>query len=441
MKSVKNLTTALALIISFAFGFSGCTKGKKKPVAVQPTATKPNSPTGGVNDPKSRHKPIVVMVSIDGFRYDYMEEFRPPHLNALAAQGVKAASLKPSFPSLTFPNHVTLVTGRSPGRHGIVSNSFFDEKRKAKYSIGDGATVTDGSWYLADTLWTIAEKNGMVSAVYFWVGSEAKIGGVDPTYFIPYDGKVPNSERVNQVIEWLSMDADKRPHFISLYFSAVDSAAHKYGSRSREAEKAVLEIDFELGRLASHIDKSGLDINLIVVSDHGMTDLDTNRVIDAGAFTDLSGFTYGDRGPVLMLYSEDEAKIAKAYEDLKAKEKNFTVYKRADVPKQYKFDHPDRVGDLVMVAEPPYYIFPKIKKDEPLRLSAATHGWDPMHREMHALFIAKGPQFKKGLTAPTFENVHIFPTVLKILGLETKEPHEGSLDVLAPYLAEASVAR
>ncbi len=386
--------------------------------------------SGGTNSAEHLQKPTVLMISIDGFRFDYIEKFGAPHLAEIAASGVRAESMKPSFPSLTFPNHITLMTGRYPGNHGIVGNSFYDKVRKEKYSIGIGKTVRDGTWYLADALWTIAERAGMVTGIYFWVGSESKIGGVDPTYFMPYSDDTPNEDRVAKVEEWLSLPDESRPHLVGLYFSDVDSAGHKFGTDSEQTKEAVLTIDNFVGRLDRFITDRNLNVNMIVVSDHGMQNLDTNKVVELGRITDLSKFTWGDKGAVVNLYSDDDALVAKAYEDLKASEAHYRVYRRGELPVEFKYDHASRVGDIVLVAEMPYYLLDQITPEKPLKLNKATHGWDPSNQSMHALFIAKGPQFKSGLVIPTFDNVNVFPLVLDILDLSATAPHDGNAEVL-----------
>jgi predicted AlkP superfamily pyrophosphatase or phosphodiesterase len=390
--------------------------------------------SGGINSAEHINKPSVLMISIDGFRFDYIEKFGAENLAQIAAQGVRAESMKPSFPSLTFPNHITLVTGRYPGNHGIVSNTFYDEDRHEKYSIGDGKTVRDSSWYLSDALWTIAERAGMVSGIYFWVGSESKIGGVDPTYFMPYSDDAPNADRVAKIKEWLMMPEERRPHLLGLYFSDVDSAGHKFGTDAEETKAAVLSIDGYVGELDRFITEHNLNVNIIVVSDHGMQNLDTKKVVELGLMADLSQFTWGDKGAVVNLYSDDEANVQRAFMDLKLNEEHYKVYRRHELPENYRYAHPTRVGDLVVVAEMPYYLLDKVTPEKPLKLNRATHGWDPINQNMHALFIAKGPQIKSGLTISTFENVNVFPLVLDILGLEAKAPHDGDAEVLKPIL-------
>ncbi len=405
----------------------------------------PLAGSGGINALEHRKKPVVVMISIDGFRADYLTQFKPPHLRAIASTGIRSVGMESSFPSSTFPNHITLVSGRFPGHHGIVGNSFYDERRSETYSMRNAENVADGSWYLTDTTWTVAERHGMVSAAYFWVGSEAKIAGLSPTYSLPYDMSIPNDVRVSKVLEWLSMSEEKRPHLIHLYFSDVDSMGHKFGTDSAEVRKAVLDIDHQIGRLFGAAARSDLPVNFVIVSDHGMQNLDEERVIDVGTITDLADLNPQERGAYMMLYSNDETKIEAAFSDLKKSEKNFKVYRRSEVPKKFAFNHPDRVGDLVVIADIPYYLIDRVTPDRNPLSNMAAHGWDPSHKAMHALFIAQGPQIASGQVVPVFQNIHVYPFVMSILGLPTgaeqgAPPIDGLLSVLKPYRADRRLA-
>ncbi|MCB0414074.1 MAG: alkaline phosphatase family protein, partial [Bdellovibrionales bacterium] len=245
--------------------------------------------------------PYVLMISIDGYRYDYTERFHPPHLSRLAQEGVRAKSLQSVFPSKTFPNHYSLVTGLYAGGHGIVENRFYDTAFGATYALGDPIT-NESRWYGGDPLWNVVQAYGIKSACYFWVGSDVEINGQRPTYYKPYDGSVENRERIKQILNWLSLPEKDRPHFLTLYFSAVDSQGHQHGPKDPVKEpphplkESVLEIDKVLGELFDGLQKTGLDINVIVVSDHGMKDIDEYKYLgDKGI--DYSDFKVVGSGP------------------------------------------------------------------------------------------------------------------------------------------------
>ena len=202
---------------------------------------------GGINRPEQRDKPHLVLVSLDGFKAEYLDRMPLPNLRRVMARGTRATAMIPVFPSLTFPNHYSLVTGLHPGRHGIVANRFYDPRRKASYVYTDTKIVSDGSWYGGEPIWVTAEKQGMVSACFFWPGSEAPIQGVHATFWNTYNGKIPNSERVSTVLKWLQMPAERRPHVITLYFSELDTATHEGPTEAPAVLQAAKSLDWPAG--------------------------------------------------------------------------------------------------------------------------------------------------------------------------------------------------
>ena len=198
------------------------------------------------NAPEINSRPYVLLISIDGYRYDYTQTISPPTLSRFIEKGVHAEGLIPIFPSITFPNHYTIVTGLRAEKHGIVSNSFWDPITEKTYHIRDRQQVENGSWYQGEPLWVAATKQNMVSASYFWVGSEANIQDIHPSYWVPYDHQKPNRERVKQVLQWFQMPEEKRPHLVTLYFSDVDGAGHAFGPESKALKESILHIDKEL---------------------------------------------------------------------------------------------------------------------------------------------------------------------------------------------------
>ncbi|MES3038911.1 MAG: ectonucleotide pyrophosphatase/phosphodiesterase [Bdellovibrionota bacterium] len=375
---------------------------------------------------------IVLMISIDGFRNDYLQKFSPPNLTKLAKKGVVAKGLIPAFPTLTFPNHVTLVTGRAPGNHGIVSNFFFDNQRKQAYQMNDGLAVNDGTWYRGEPVWAVAEKSGLKAATFFWVGSEADIGGIRPTYVKHYEDALPNAQRAKEVIDWLHLPDDQRPGLVTLYFSTVDSAGHKFGPDSEEVRAAVLEVDANIGLIADDAEKNGIPVQFVIVSDHGM--LAVKDMINLTAIADLSKFDGFERGALTTLHAKTPDAIPEAYAKLKAAERNYKVYRPQDLPPRWKFTDTARSGDLIVVADPGYYLYQQGFTTEVPKVSKATHGWDPSTPEMQGLFIVQGSKFKSGLVIPAFDNVNVYPLVLEVLKLKATLPHDGDLKVLQGVL-------
>jgi predicted AlkP superfamily pyrophosphatase or phosphodiesterase len=380
-------------------------------------------------------KHYVVLVSIDGFRYDYAKLYGATHLDAVAREGATAPDgMLPAYPSVTFPNHYTLVTGLYPEHHGIVAMSFYDPQRKERYVFNDPKTVTDGSWYRGVPLWSLAEKQGMRAACFFWPGSEAEIAGARPSYYLKYDEKVPDEERVDQVVDWLKLPAAKRPHFVTLYFSEVDHAGHEYGPDAPETRAAVRHVDSMIGTLRAHLAKLHLPIDLVVVSDHGMA-TEQGGWIDLDQYVDFTGVeTAGS-----LMYPDSEQEAAKLYAKLRIVSNKFKVYRRDRMPAELDYTGEPRIGDPVVVPTGPYSIrvhgpADSVRDHPP---NKGVHGYDPGSvPEMRAIFYAEGPDIRKGTRLKSFENVNVYPFLAEILGLNAPAI-DGSAAVLEPALVGA----
>jgi predicted AlkP superfamily pyrophosphatase or phosphodiesterase len=380
-------------------------------------------------------KHYVVLVSIDGFRYDYAKLYGASHLDAIAREGATAPDgMLPAYPSVTFPNHYTLVTGLYPEHHGIVAMSFYDPQRKERYAFNDPKTVTDGSWYRGVPLWSLAEKQGMRAACFFWPGSEAEIAGARPSYYLKYDDKVPDEERVDQVVDWLKLPEAKRPHFITLYFAEVDHAGHEYGPDATETRAAVRHVDSVIGTLRAHLAKLHLPIDLVVVSDHGMA-TEQGAWIDLDQYVDFTGVETAGA----LMYPDSEQEAAKLYAKLRIVSNKFKVYRRDRMPAELDYTGEPRIGDPVVVATGPYSIRvhgpADSARDHPP--NKGVHGYDPaIVPEMRAIFYAEGPDIRKGARLKPFENVNVYPFLAEILGLNAPAI-DGSAAVLDPALAGA----
>ncbi|MGH9712027.1 MAG: ectonucleotide pyrophosphatase/phosphodiesterase [Candidatus Acidiferrales bacterium] len=368
------------------------------------------------NSTAQQAKPYVVLVSLDGFRYDYLTKYSAPNIKAIAARGASAPDgMIPSYTSTTFPNHLALITGLYPEHHGIVANNFYDPARQQRYTYADHSTVIDGTWYSGVPLWSLAEKNRMRAACYFWPGSEAEIAGKHPSYYLTFDPTVPNDQRIDQVLVWLRLPPEQRPHFITLYIADVDGAGHEFGPDSKETGDIVKTVDAEVGKLVAGLDALHLPVDLFVLADHGM-ETTSDGWVTLDQFADLSQFK--SAGP--LMYAPSEADAEKAYQSLKGASDKFKVYRRADVPPELHYDSNTRVGDPVVVATGPYYI--RARGPAPGELdkppSVGTHGYDPrLLPSMRALFVATGPDIRAGATVQSFENVNVYPFIARILGL------------------------
>jgi alkaline phosphatase D len=383
----------------------------------------------GPNAPEQQAKPYVVMVSLDGFRYDYATRYGAKQLLELGAEGAIAGQgMIPAYPSLTFPNHYTLVTGLYPEHHGIVANKFYDPARKEIFSNSDPHAERDGSWYGGTPLWVLAEKQGMRSGCFFWPGSEAEIDGGRPTYYLHFDDHFPDEKRIDQVVAWLRLPPAQRPHLITLYDSTVDHAGHQYGPDSPQTAAAVQHVDQLMGVLQAQLTRLQLPIDLIIVSDHGM-EQEQGAWIDLAKYADLQNFTTVG----WLLYPNSEVAAEKAYQELKIKSDAFTVYRRKRVPAALHYDSNPREGDPVIVANGPYAIRAHVDaEDRPPE--PGVHGYDPRTmKSMRALFIAVGPDIRPGSRLEPFENVNVYPLVAQILGLSPPKV-DGSLNVLSKIL-------
>ncbi|MFC3809258.1 alkaline phosphatase family protein [Lacihabitans lacunae] len=382
------------------------------------------------NSKEGLKKPYVIIVSIDGFRYDYAEKFGAENILDIAKEGSSASRLIPSFPSKTFPNHYTLVTGLYPQNHGIVSNSFYDKTINDTYSIGKRESVENGSWYGGTPIWNLAQQQGLVAASYFWVGSEANINGLHPRYYYPYLKVSPIEYRVQRVKQWLELPEKIRPHMITMYYSDVDDKGHAFGPESEENKEAVLKIDKQIGELRAAIKASGLPITLIVTADHGMVEVNQN--INVHDYITLEkGQFYS--GPVAMIYTKNELEKETFFQAL-SKQNRFKVYKKEAVPNYLNYNHGDRIGDLVLVADAPDEIIYTEKEMYPKK-PGGTHGYDPFEeRKMSTIFYIEGPRIKKGFKLAATENIHVYPLIAEILGLKITEPIDGKLEAMSEVL-------
>ncbi len=375
------------------------------------------------------------MVSLDGFGADYVKRFGAPHLEAIGAQGAMAREgMIPSYPSLTFPNHYTLVTGLYPEHHGIVGNKFYDPARGATYSYTDDATNHDGSWYGGVPLWSLVERQQMRAASLFWPGSEAKIAGERPSYYLHFDDHLDDEKRLDQVIVWLRLPPAERPHFISVYYSNVDHAGHDFGPESEQARSAVQHVDALMGELWERLRALKLPVDLIVVADHGMVTVQPPLVL-LERRANLDGVTTVDD----LIYPKSEAEAERIDRELSADSDGlYTVYRRAQVPAALHFDESAREGDPVVIATGPYKILARAPER---KTPVGNHGFDPrLVPQMRALFVAAGPDIRPGVALAPFANVDVYPFVAKLLGL-TAPKVDGTLRELAPALARKTGTR
>ena len=385
-------------------------------------------------------QPTVILVSFDGFRWDYLSKVPTPNLRRLIERGVHAQNLIPSFPSKTFPNHYSIVTGLYPGHHGIVANNIFDPPTGRTFATAKREEVRDPMWWGGTPIWTLVERAGRKSAPLFWPGSEALHAGIMPAYWQPFDENRPADARIVQILSWLDQPAPQRPTFLSLYFEDTDSAGHANGPDSPEVRDAIGRDDAYIGRLMEGLSRRGLvdRVNVVVVSDHGMTAVDDTRVIVADDYVSPNDAVIADINPTLAIFPK-AGKDDQVYRRLVNAHPHLKIFKREDIPARWHYrDHP-RVPPILGVADEGWQVLRRGTVTSiaarTIRGARGTHGYDPQLMSMRAIFIAAGPAFKHGATVPPFENVSIYNVLANILHL-TPSPNDGDPAVVRAVLRQ-----
>jgi predicted AlkP superfamily pyrophosphatase or phosphodiesterase len=402
-------------------------------VAVSQSACAPVQPPASAAAPRTRPA-SVLLISLDGFRADYLERGLTPRLSRLAREGVRAEWMTPSYPALTFPNHYTLVTGLFSDHHGIVHNTMRDATLGA-FSLSNREAVGNGAWWGGEPVWASAEKAGLPTAPFFWPGSEAEIRGVRPTRWTPYDEELPVRTRVDTVLEWLSEGDATRPRFTTLYVEALDGAGHSHGPDSDELRTALREVDSVIGHLLDGLARRSLlaSVNLIITSDHGMAAVRPGNVVaieDMVDSVDAAVVTSGQSvgfNPLPGREREAHARLIGAHE-------RYDCWLKGDLPKRWHYGSHPRVPAIVCQMHEGWDAGPRASlAKRPAPVTRGSHGFDPALPSMRAIFIASGPSLRSGLVAPPIDNVDVYPLLMSLLGLEPRE-NDGNPRVLAGVL-------
>ncbi len=385
--------------------------------------------TGCSSVRSDRETPYVVMVSLDAFRWDYDSIYGTPVLDDIADKGVMAVRLIPSFPTKTFPNHYSIATGLYPDHHGLVNNSFYAPDLDLVYRIGDRAMVSNGAFYGGEPVWITARKAGLKTASFYWVGSEAPIMGMQPDFWKPFDEEVPFSDRVDTVLAWLSLPERKRPHLVTLYFEEPDAVSHVYGPLSPETGDVVRSLDSLMGKLREGISRlpQAKKVNLIVLSDHGMTEIDTSRynyIFDTLPQTMVKRI-YGGSPVWAVEPVEGMTDSVLYYLNI---QKGMKAYRREELPGHLHYGTHPRIPAVVLIADPGWVAGVRLK---PSGYNRGDHGYDWKFRDMHSIFYAEGPAFKKGFAVDTLYNVDVYNVISKILNL-TPAPNDGNRERISP---------
>jgi len=387
--------------------------------------------------------PTVILVSFDGWRADYSTRVHLPHLSRLAAAGVRAEYLIPAFPSKTFPNHYTLVTGLYPGHHGIVANNIWDAASGRTFALSKRHEVQDPMWWGGEPIWVTAMRAGQRAATMFWPGSEAPIAGRHPTYWRPYDETVAGSDRVAQVLRWLDLPASERPTFLALYFEDTDDAGHE-GPDLPAVADAVRRIDGWIGELMAGLDARRLAdrVNIVLVSDHGMASTSIDRVVMLDDYISLDDVRIVDINPTIGLVPAPGREDAVIQALRRAP--HLQVYRRTETPEHWRYRAHPRIPPLVGVADEGWQVMTRAQY-QALRASgrgatSGQHGYDPRVASMRSLFVAAGPAVRRGAAVKPFENVSVYSMLARMLGLEPAA-NDGDPSVVEQVLRPAQPER
>lgn len=378
-----------------------------------------------------KEKPYLIVLSLDGFRWDYPQNANTPTLDSLKEIGVMAESLKPSFPTKTFPNHYSMATGLYPDNHGIVLNGFYDPDMYKHYSISDRVSIADGSFYEGEPIWVTAELQQMKAATLFWVGATAKIKNTRPSFWSYYDEDLPFDSRIDSIYNWLKLPATKRPHLIMAYYHEPDLTGHINGPESLELMYEVEEIDSYLGKLFSKLQELDIydQLNFIITSDHGMNSVSNDRIIILDQIVDTADLEYWDGWNPNYNLKAEEGMIDKVYNQLKSEQTNYQVWKHGELPERLHYGNNIRTHDISVVPNDGWSIYWSWANPR----SLGAHGFDNDLKDMHAIFYAAGPAFKTNYSHTTFENVNLYSLFAEILQLQPAKT-DGSLENIQQML-------
>lgn len=379
----------------------------------------------------------VILISLDGFRYDYVDIFKPKTLRKLAKKGVRAKWMIPSFPTKTFPNHYTIATGLYPENHGIIENNIYDFD--TVFTLNKREEVQNSRWWLGEPIWATAEKQGKKAGAFFFPGTEAEIAGKRPTFWKEYNGKIPNDQRVDQILAWLDLPKNERPQVFTMYFSDTDDIGHKFSPDSKEIKKAVAKVDRYLKRLVSGLKKRKIfeTVNLILVSDHGMATVKPeNSVILDNYFA----FDKTDRilwtGEIVQIFPKksEEDSILEKLKPIR----HASCWKKSEIPARLHYQASPRIAPIICSAEEGWYLtsnerLSKRKSEDDFGKIWGAHGYDNKYQSMQAIFIAHGEAFKKGYLAEPFENTQVYNLMCNILGLKPAK-NDGDLETVKGLL-------
>jgi alkaline phosphatase D len=369
--------------------------------------------TGFKKEGRRPFRNYVVLISLDGFRWDYNKLYNTPNLNRLAADGVKADRLIPSFPTKTFPNHYTLATGLYPDHHGLIDNSFPAKDLGLFYRMGDRAAVENPLFYGGEPVWVTAEKQGVKSASFYWVGSEAPVAGSHPTYWKKYDESVSYTARIDTVIKWLGYPEEKRPELVTLYFDEPDMVSHDFGPVSPETGRVVEMLDSMIGVLRLKLSSLPFSkrINIILLSDHGMGPVSPERYINLKAVVPSRMISSISGGNPVYLVNPNEGATDSVLMLLNSV-KGMKAWLKSKAPSRWHYGTNQRIPEIVVVADSSWSIG---TRSDASSIRGGAHGYDNYNSDMFSIFYAAGPAFRKNYKFSELNNIDVYNLICTIL--------------------------
>lgn len=371
---------------------------------------------------------ITVMISVDGLGANRLGKGLTPRLDAIAAAGV-GGSMRPSFPTNTFPNHITLATGLRPDHHGIVDQKMRDPARPGvTFKNTDPLTNRDPFWWdQVDPIWLQAERAGIRTGTMYWVASDVAIKGKRPSWWWPYDNGINSAMRVETVLDWVRRPSATRPAFMMLYFNAVDYASHNQGYGSPEETAAIREVDTQIGRLVDTLAAIGQPANIVIVSDHGMAPVPVDHIKPLSEVIDPAIMDAITEGPLLDIFPKP-GKETEVAAKLASPPLHLTCWARQNIPSRFKFGTNPRTPPFLCMADTGWS-FP----ENPKNYIKGEHGYDNADPAVASIFIATGPAFRSGVRLERFDNVDVYPLMVKLIGI-TPTQNDGTDTVFAPAL-------
>ncbi|XP_070781852.1 ectonucleotide pyrophosphatase/phosphodiesterase family member 5 [Enoplosus armatus] len=374
-------------------------------------------------DDRVRDRPKLLLLSFDGFRWDYIHRVPMPNFLTLMNEGVMVEQVESAYITKSFPNHYSLVTGLYAETHGIVANEMYDPAMNRSFSMETGSIYESRWWEEAVPLWVSIQKAGGRSGAAMWPGSDVKIHGMFPNQYLRYNASVSFETRVKRIIDWFSAPKEEAVDFGVLYWEEPDESGHKLGPQSSLMDDVIAGIDAKLGFLMNELKEAGLfeKVNLIVTSDHGMTQLSTDNIIELDVYVSRDLYTWVDKSPVVGILPE-EGKLEDVYSKLVNANPNMVVYKKEDIPGHFHYQHNIRIMPILIEAKEGWTIVQN--RTEPFKLG--NHGYNNTLRSMQPVFVARGPAFRQKYVKTSMRSVDLYPLMCHILSIRPL-PNNGSL--------------